>query len=211
MAESFPICFMKKLVLFDLDGVLLHSHDNMRKAWEVVLRDTEVDRPFEDYFALIGRPFKDIMGLLGVTGDLARIERVYMTASFEFLLQANFFDGVPETLAELAARGLKLGVVTSKDEPRTKAVLSQLDVVFSSIQCPSDRFRGKPAPDHILIAIAESGEDPADTLFVGDMETDCIAACRAGIDYIHAAWGYGEAPSSALTLPSIRDLPRLVL
>jgi HAD superfamily hydrolase (TIGR01549 family) len=201
---------MKRLILFDLDGVLLHSHDNMRRAWEVVLRDTEVNRPFEDYFSLIGRPFKDIMKLLGVTGDVARIERVYMTASFEFLANATFFDGVRETLDELSSMDIKMGVVTSKDEPRTKAVLSQLGVRFSSVQCPNDRFRGKPAPDHLLLAMAESGEDPADSLFVGDMETDWTASCRAGIDYVHAAWGYGDPLPAVPTLDSIRELPNFI-
>lgn len=198
---------MKRLVLFDLDGVLLHSHDNMRKAWEVVLRETDVNLPFEAYFALIGRPFKDIMARLGVTSNVAAIEKIYMTASFDFLSQATFFPGVREALAELGKMGLKLGVVTSKDAPRTRAVLSQLDVAFATVQSPNDRFRGKPAPDHLLIAMAEACEDPADTLYVGDMDTDWQAACRAGIDYVHAAWGYGEPLDSVPSLATISELP----
>lgn len=200
----------KRLVLFDLDGVLLHSHENMRQAWEVVLAKTDVDRPFEDYFAQIGRPFKDIMQLLGVRGDLERIEKVYMTASFEFLANATFFPGVKEALAEIRDLGVKMGVVTSKDAPRTKAVLAQLDISFASVQSPNGRFRGKPAPDHLLVAMAEAGEDPADTIFVGDMETDWHAACRAGIDYVHAGWGYGEPLASIPTLESISQLPRFI-
>lgn len=198
---------MKRLVLFDLDGVLLHSQENMRQAWDVVLRKTELNRSFEDYFALIGRPFKDIMSHLGVITDLERIEKIYMTASFDFLSQATFFPGVRETLAQIRDSGIKMGVVTSKDAPRTKAVLAQLDIRFVSVQSPNDRFRGKPAPDHVLMAMAEAGEDPADTLFVGDMETDWQAACRAGVDYVHAGWGYGEPIRSVHTLNSISELP----
>lgn len=202
---------MKRLVLFDLDGVLLHSQENMRQAWDVVLGKTSVNRPFEDYFALIGRPFKDIMTCLGVTGDLARIEKIYMTASFDFLSQATFFPGVRETLAEIRDMGVKIGVVTSKDAPRTKAVLAQLDIRFASVQSPNDKFRGKPAPDHVLVAMAEAGEDPRDTLFVGDMETDWQCACRAGIDYAHAGWGYGEPIPSVINLNSISELPKHLL
>jgi phosphoglycolate phosphatase len=200
----------KRLVLFDLDGVLLHSHENMRQAWEVVLAKTDVDRPFEDYFAQIGRPFKDIMHRLGVSSDIERIEKVYMTASFEFLANATFFPGVREALAEIENLGIKMGVVTSKDAPRTKAVLAQLDISFASVQSPNDRFRGKPAPDHLLMAMAEAGEDPADTIFVGDMETDWQAACRAGTDYVHAGWGYGEPLQSIPTLESISQLPLFI-
>lgn len=200
----------KRLVLFDLDGVLLHSHENMRQAWEVVLAKTDVDRPFEDYFAQIGRPFKDIMHRLGVSSDVERIEKVYMTASFEFLANATFFPGVREALEEIRDMGVKMGVVTSKDAPRTKAVLAQLDITFASVQSPHGRFRGKPAPDHLLVAMAEAGEDPADTIFVGDMETDWQAACRAGIDYVHAGWGYGEPLPSIPTLDSISQLPYFI-
>jgi HAD superfamily hydrolase (TIGR01549 family) len=202
---------MKRLVLFDLDGVLLHSQENMRQAWDVVLRKTAVNRPFEDYFALIGRPFKDIMEHLGVNQDIERIEKIYMTASFDFLAQATFFPGVRDALAQIRDSGVKMGVVTSKDAPRTKAVLAQLDIRFATIQSPNDKFRGKPAPDHVLIAMAEAGEDPADTLFVGDMETDWQAACRAGVDYAHAGWGYGEPITSVHTLHSISELPNHIL
>jgi HAD superfamily hydrolase (TIGR01549 family) len=202
---------MKRLVLFDLDGVLLHSQENMRQAWDVVLRKTAVNRPFEDYFALIGRPFKDIMAHLGVNQDIERIEKIYMTASFDFLAQATFFPGVRDALAQIRDSGVKMGVVTSKDAPRTKAVLAQLDIRFATIQSPNDKFRGKPAPDHVLIAMAEAGEDPADTLFVGDMETDWQAACRAGVDYAHAGWGYGEPIKSVHTLHSISELPNHIL
>jgi len=201
---------MKRLVLFDLDGVLLHSQENMRQAWNVVLQKTDVNLPFEAYFSLIGRPFKDIMACLGVTSDIERIEKIYMTASFDFLAQATFFPGVREALNELREMGVKMGVVTSKDLPRTKAVLAQLDIKFAAVQCPNGRFRGKPAPDHVLVAMAEAGEDPVDTLFVGDMETDWQAAQRAGIDYVHASWGYGQPLEFAPALDSILDLPRFI-
>ncbi|MDP3849685.1 MAG: HAD family hydrolase [Luteolibacter sp.] len=201
---------MKRLVLFDLDGVLLHSQENMRQAWDVVLRKTDINQPFEAYFSLIGRPFKDIMACLGVTSDVEKIEKTYMTASFDFLSQATFFPGVREALAELQQMGVKMGVVTSKDLPRTKAVLAQLDIRFSSVQCPNGKFRGKPSPDHVLVAMAEAGEDPADTLFMGDMETDWQAAQRARIDYVHANWGYGRPLESTPALDSILDLPKFI-
>lgn len=201
---------MKRLVLFDLDGVLLHSQENMRQAWDVVMRKTNVDRPFEAYFSLIGRPFKDIMACLGITNDIERIEKIYMAASFDFLAQATFFPGVRETLNEIQEMGVKMGLVTSKDLPRTKAVLAQLDITFVSVQCPNGKFRGKPSPDHVLVAMAEAGEDPADTLFVGDMETDWQAAQRAGIDYVHAMWGYGRPLAATPTLESITDLPTMI-
>ncbi|MFT4176372.1 MAG: HAD family hydrolase [Luteolibacter sp.] len=197
---------MKKLILFDLDGVLLDSQANMEHAWAAVRKKTGITVPFEDYFALIGRPFRDILDRLGLGENQAAIEQAYMASSLYFLSNAPFYEGTKETLQALAASGKKLGIVTSKDEVRTKAVLDQLGVKFSTIQCPKNPFRGKPAPDHLLIAMAESGEDPADTVYVGDMDTDYHAAVRAGIDYVHASWGYGQPIENIASLESIDHL-----
>jgi HAD superfamily hydrolase (TIGR01549 family) len=202
---------MKRLVLFDLDGVLLDSEDNMRRAWQVVQERAGISQPFEEYFSKIGRPFQDILAMMGICHETHRIEQIYMAASFDFLGDAVFFSGTEETLQALAQAGMKLGVVTSKDEPRTRAVLRQLQIHFDTIQCPSGTFRGKPAPDHLMLAMAEARTDPADTIYIGDMETDHEAARRAGIDYLHAAWGYGGCLEGGRSIASIRELLKQVL
>jgi HAD superfamily hydrolase (TIGR01549 family) len=202
---------IKRLMLFDLDGVLLDSKDNMRKSWAHVLERTNLKIPFEDYFSRIGRPFRDIMIDLGVSYDLEKIEKIYMTASFDFLEEALFFPNVEDTLNQLHHSGIKLGIVTSKDKFRTNAVLQQIDTPFVTIQSPSERYRGKPAPDYLMIAMAEAGEDPSDTLYIGDMKTDYEAARRAGIDYVHASWGYGESIKLVDSIRNISDLLRYIL
>lgn len=198
---------MKKLVLFDLDGVLLDSRSNMALAWSEVRRNHHLDVPFEAYFALIGRPFQAILKRLGLTDNLDAIEQSYVTASLKFIEKATFYPKTDETLAQLAAMGVRLGIVTSKDRLRTQATLRQLNARFDTIQTPSGTYRGKPAPDYLLLAMAEVGVDPGDTVYVGDMDTDYEAAVRAGIDYIHAAWGYGSPPDSAPSFSCIDQLP----
>lgn len=198
---------MKKLILFDLDGVLLDSRANMEQAWSEVRKKTGLEVPFEDYFALIGRPFQDIIQCLGITENIPEIEETYMAASFYFLSKASFYPRTRETLKTLLEQGRKLGIVTSKDAVRTKAVISQLKLDFATIQSPLAPYRGKPAPDHLLLAMAEAGVDPKETIYVGDMETDYQAAVRAGIDYVHASWGYGFPLDSISSLDSIDQLP----
>jgi HAD superfamily hydrolase (TIGR01549 family) len=123
----------------------------------------------------------------------------------------TFFHGVKETLEKIQNMGIKIGIVTSKDIIRTKAILSRLDINFITIQSANGQLRGKPAPDHILIAMVEAKEDPANTIFVGDTLIDCQAATRAGIDYIHAGWGYGDPIENTYTLNSIIDLPNYIM
>tara|TARA_R110000796_G_C14554276_1_gene434182 strand:- start:1140 stop:1748 length:609 start_codon:yes stop_codon:yes gene_type:complete len=202
---------MKRLVLFDLDGVLVHSRENMRQSWDIVLAKTDINRTFEDYFALIGRPFGDIMRCLNITSNIKQIEDIYTKASLNFISQVTFFPEVEETLIKLRDLGVKIGVVTSKDAIRTKLILKHLEINFITVQCPDPRIRGKPAPDHILMAMVEAGEDPANTIFVGDMPTDQHAAVRSGVDYVHASWGYGDTIESVYSLNCISDLPDYII
>lgn len=201
----------RDLVLFDLDGVLLDSRSNMETAWAAVRQMCNVDVPFEAYFEQIGRSFFDILDSLGLGDRYAEIEPVFRTASMSYIHVTPFFDAVDETVRRLKAAGVKLGIVTSKDALRTSAILARLVVEFDTVQTPIAHLRSKPAPDHLLMAMAEVNVDPADTIYVGDMDADSEAAARAGVDYVHAVWGYGRPPERCFAeIGSIRELPPLV-
>jgi HAD superfamily hydrolase (TIGR01509 family) len=197
----------KRLVLFDLDGVLLDSQENMRRSWRRVCEQLGITVGFDKYFSEIGKPFPVIMERLGLRDQAAAAEAVFRMASMENLDALRFYPGVPETLQAIEAANLKIGIVTSKDKLRTSAILAMLPVTFDCVQAPDDGLRGKPAPDQLLMAMAQSGVDPIETLYVGDMGADHEAAVRAGIDYAHAAWGYGRAPEDgSWILPEIGAL-----
>ncbi|MBR9973689.1 HAD family hydrolase [Magnetospirillum sulfuroxidans] len=197
----------KKLVLFDLDGVILNSKMNMEYSWGQVCSQLKINVDFEEYFSKIGRPFFDIMTMLGLQEYASRAESIFRVSSMSSLHLVSFYDGVRETLSALEQAGIGMGVVTSKDRMRTNAILAMLPVDFTTVQTPGDKFRGKPAPDHLLLAMAESQIDPADTIYIGDMDSDFEAAQRAGIDYLHAQWGYGAAPKDGIpALSSIKEL-----
>ena len=66
----------KDLVLFDLDGVIIDSRDNMELSWTAVRAETGVTVPFADYFGLIGRPFREILSMLGIEDGHDAIEVV---------------------------------------------------------------------------------------------------------------------------------------
>ena len=197
----------KKSVLFDLDGVLLDSRPNMENAWKDVQERLGILTDFEDYFKNIGRPFRDILNILGLQDQAEKIESIYNQSSKDKFNLVTFYPDVLASLEKIQTHGIKLGIVTSKDSKRTKIALDRMPVSFSSIQTPNSCFRGKPAPDHLLAAMAELNVDPRDSLFVGDAEVDAVAASRAGIDYCHAKWGYGDTKlDHVIFLHDIKDL-----
>jgi phosphoglycolate phosphatase-like HAD superfamily hydrolase len=200
----------KSLVLFDLDGVILDSKANMELAWKAVQEQLHIAVPFEPYFALIGRSFPDIIARLGLSERVADIERVFRIASASRLDLATFYPGVVPSLVKIQRSGVKLGLVTSKDRLRSNAILARLPVEFTSVQTPDPRYRGKPAPDHLMAAMAEAQADPAETVYVGDMDADYEAATRARVDYIHAFWGYGKPPKDCIIASQFSELLHLL-
>jgi len=197
----------KKLLLFDLDGVLLDSKSNMDSSWLAVCKKYGLDVSFESYFSHIGRPFKDILDILGILEQQQNIEKTFNDVSIELMHRVEFYDGVSSVLNWLQNKQVKTGIVTSKNANKTSKILSLLSFPFDIVQTPNDHLKGKPAPDHILYAITKLDISPSQVLYVGDMEVDCEAAKRAGVDYAHASWGYGEChDQSVLKLKKISEL-----
>jgi phosphoglycolate phosphatase len=202
----------KKLILFDLDGVLIDSKANMKTAWGEVCQKHNINVSFENYFLHIGRPFSNILNIIGISENHISIEETFKIASLESINEITFFNNVKDVLQELVCNNFKIGVVTSKDLMRTEIILSQLSTPFSIVRTPNNFYRGKPAPDHLLQAISISNLDPDQTLYIGDMLVDYQASKRAKIDYIHANWGYEDnLEEGVLTLDDILELKSLLL
>ena len=64
------------------------------------------------------------------------------------------------------------------------------DIVVSPEDIPSGR--GKPHPDPLLYACIQMGVDPFNSIYIGDMDVDKLAAERAGFHFVYANWGYGD-------------------
>ncbi|MFF4835157.1 HAD family hydrolase [Streptomyces sp. NPDC001315] len=200
-----------RVLLLDLDGVLLDTRPVMEQAWSEVRRVHGINIPFEAYAQHLGRPFDAIMELLGLEAVTDAIHRTYTQALANSSSAAREFDGMRETLFALAAAGWQLGVVTSKTLDRAAPLLTRLGCPFATIRASDGPGRGKPAPDPILLALVDLGADPGCATYVGDMAVDHEAARRAGVSYVHAGWGYG---TPGLPTPEIagepKDLLRLV-
>src|SRR5688500_18656201 len=123
----------KRLLILDLDGVLVDSRQNMELAWARVRERFGVEATFETYFAHIGLPFPGILDRLGIREDQQGIETLFREVSLANLDAISFYPGVEDMLPTLSSAGVKLAVVTSKDATRTHALLERLSVEFEVI------------------------------------------------------------------------------
>ncbi|MFF4605274.1 HAD family hydrolase [Streptomyces sp. NPDC001339] len=198
---------LRRALVLDLDGVLLDTRPVMRQAWRAVRERHGIDVPFEMYEQHLGRPFDDIMELLGLT-EADRLHETYAQASERGCELARPFDGMEEVLHTFAAADWLLGVVTSKPLDRAAPLLARLGCPFAAVRTPGGLERGKPAPDPLMLALIDLATDPAAAMFVGDMAVDRECARRAGVPYVHAAWGYGDPGSPP---PAIAHTPQDLL
>lgn len=200
-----------KLILFDLDGVIIDSKRNMEISWSAVRATFELNVPFEDYFKLIGRPFNDIMAELGLSGQADKIKSVYDVASSCRVDLIDTYENCLDVVERIKKMGHRIGIVTSKDKTRTLEIIKRFNLLFDVVECPEAKGRGKPSPDPLFRAMLKCQRDPSETLYIGDMDIDMEAAERAGIDYIHADWGYGNCISDVMTASKPEDILKLIV
>lgn len=185
------------LICFDLDGVLIDSLPAMESAWSRASAEFGISVPFEDYAKYIGFPFKAILQRLQIAEELwDKLDESYNRYAIERQGDIHVYPDIVDSLLRLSEAGIKLAIATSKGRQRTKAIVDEKfgGVPFSMVVTPEDvkPQRGKPNPDQLLQAALAAGVDPSNSLYVGDMEVDKIAAKRAGFQFIHAGWGYGS-------------------
>jgi HAD superfamily hydrolase (TIGR01549 family) len=195
-----------RALLLDLDGVLVHTLPVMQAAWAALCKQHDIHLPFEAYKQHLGRPFDDIMRLLGLS-DAELLHTTYDEAACAASDLAEVFAGIEQVLHVFAEEEWLLGVVTSKPLRRALPLLARIGCPFATIRTPG-RSRGKPAPDPLLLAVLDLGLDPEQATYVGDMEVDRVSARRAGVGYVHAAWGYGLP---GLPLPAVASTPQDLL
>ena len=181
----------KKLLIFDLDGVIFDSKKNMELAWNETSKKFKINVKFSQYFKKIGMPFLNILKSLKIKPN-EKIYKYFKEVSLKEIELIKPYDGVIEQLKFLKKKKIKFSIVTSKDLKRSNFLLKKFKIKPNSIHCPNNRLRGKPYPDHLLFALKKNKIDKNNACYVGDTKIDYIAAKRADISFVFAKYGYGK-------------------
>jgi len=181
-----------KMVIFDLDGVLIDSKNNMKISWNKLKKELNINVSFNEYFKYIGFPFKTILRKLKISQNHKKIQRQFSKNSIDNLKKIKPYSGVHTTLKVLKSKNIKICIVTSKDKFRTKKIIKLLKFPINYFFSPEKNLRGKPNPDQINKALKKLSVKKKDACYVGDMVVDFKAANNANIDFIYANYGYGN-------------------
>lgn len=187
-------------VLFDLDGTLVDSLDDLTDAVNHML-------------AGFGRELLNTSAVRQLVGKGARnlVQRALATNSPEEINQglaaftefntmhiadkSRLYPGVRSLLQQLAAEGIRMAVVSNKNEALSRLILKALEVdsFFATIAGGDTFAEMKPSPLPLLRVIKEFSCSPAHAVMVGDSINDIQAGNRAGITTIGCSWGYGTS------------------
>ena len=208
-------------VLFDLDGTLLDTLDDLADAMNATL--AELGRPGwprEAYKRFVGDGIYTLARrvLPADAQDEATLAACVAGMRVQYAARHGAktrpYDGIVELLGTLSAAGVRLAVFSNKPDADVQQVVpAQLPgVAFEVLLGQRDGVPVKPDPAGALEVAQRLGLAPADSAYVGDTDTDMRCAVAAGMYPIGAAWGFRDAAELwACGARAVADSPRHVV
>lgn len=186
-----------KGVLFDLDGTLLDTAQDMMNALNAVRAEEGLEplayeavrcQVSHGGHALVRLGF----GTLPPEEHEALRMRVLNIYRRQLAKHTALFEGGDEMLTELERRGLQWGIVTNKPGWLTDPLLEEVNLSSRAraVVSGDTLAERKPHPLPLLHAAQSMGVSPAECVYVGDAERDMQAAQAAGMYAVVAAYGY---------------------
>jgi pyrophosphatase PpaX len=181
-------------VLFDLDGTLIDSIELILASYRHTMAEHgRGPVPDAEWMRGVGTPLRVQLGRWADTPEdlqaLVDTYRAYNLANHDRMISA--FPGVVELVRALRVRGLRTGVVTSKNRDgaarglRLVGLASAIEIIVAA----DDVERPKPHPEPVCLAVESLGADPRRTLFVGDSIHDLTSGRDAGVLTGAVLWG----------------------
>ncbi len=193
---------LPKAVIFDLDGTLIDSSPDVAAAVNKVMQDMgqeELPVAYVEGFIGLGPRLllQSVFADCGLPDGQASLDAslaLYMEHyRAEPTRHTELFPHVREDLAALRSAGMRLGICTNKPHDLTELVLGKLgmDSLFDAVLGAGTGVKSKPHPNHPRAVLDLLGCSPAETVYVGDTETDRECARAAGVPFCIVSWGGG--------------------
>ena len=182
---------MKTGILFDLDGTLLATLEDLHDSTNHVLRELGYpERTLDEVRRFVGNGARRLM-------DQAVPEGVDAQLAFDTFqnwypkhcqIKTRAYEGIPEAL-EILKEKYPIAIVSNKPDPAVKVLCADyfpgIYAIGESADCPR-----KPAPDMVYKAMRELGVEKC--IYVGDSEVDVLTAKNAGVPCLSVLWGFRD-------------------
>ena len=191
-----------KAILFDLDGTLLDTLEDLGNSVNRVLAEKEFPTHDLDLY----RYFVGDGALMLITRALPKqkrkndviqacVDAFQQDYSQNWKVKTRLYDGISEMLDELVTRNLKLAVLSNKPHKFTKQSVDKLlsNWRFEIVLGQRDAVPRKPSPEGALEIAEHLSIKPENILYLGDSAVDMQTAVAAGMFPVGVLWGFRSA------------------
>ena len=188
---------MYQTIIFDLDGTLLNTLDDLKDAVNDILQKYGYpERNMDEIRNFVGNGLKLLMErALPYSVNQEQFDKMFGEFKDYYFAHCNIktkpYPGILKLLRQLKEIGYKLAIVSNKADG---AVNELAELHFSKIfdYCVGERegVRRKPNPDSVLQVLNELKTDNSKALYVGDSEIDFETAKRSSLNCILVSWGF---------------------
>ena len=212
-----------KVILFDLDGTLLDTLEDLAEAVNEALRRRGFPlHTTEEYRKMVGHGVRNLVTVAlpeAFRTDEAYIDscladfKAYYTEHID--VHTRPYPGIPELLSRLHGSGSRIAVASNKFQEGTERLIAEFfpGVPFLAILGNRPGYPLKPDPEIVGEVLRKADASPADAILVGDSSTDMLTARNGGIRSIAVTWGYRPmtATPEYPAVSSVEELAALLL
>ena len=200
---------MYKTYIFDLDGTLLDTLQDLADSVNYALKKHGMPTHSKDAIRrFVGNGVRLLMERAVPEGaQHPQFEEVFATFRQHYMQHSldttRPYDGIPEVIRELKARGCQLAVVSNKMMAATQELVAhffpEIEVAIGEHEAAG--IKKKPAPDTVFEALRQLGVSgkTADNItacqeavYVGDSDVDLATARNSGLPCISVLWGFRD-------------------
>lgn len=192
---------MKKLFIFDLDGTILDTLNDLYSAVNYSLEKNRLPvRNKNEVAAFTGNGIRRLIDLSVPDDTPERVtDAVFDDFKTYYAEHCNDstrpYDGVKEVLSELKAKGCLLAVVSNKIDSAVQNLVNQhFPDMFDSVTGQKDGIRKKPYPDSVNFVLTTLNVPRSEAVYIGDSEVDIATAKNADLPCVSVCWGFRSEP-----------------
>lgn len=188
-----------KLVIFDLDGTILYTLDDLKNALNHALSENDLpERTLEEVRAFVGNGIRKLIERAVPPGtEETSVNKVHtsFTAFYKVHCTDNTrpYEGIENMLKALKSAGFLTAVVSNKADYAVQELCKDyFPGLFDKVAGEREGIRKKPAPDTVNAILSSLEIPPDQAVYVGDSEVDVMTAANANINIIAVDWGFRD-------------------
>ena len=187
----------KDTIIFDLDGTLINSLEDLKVSVNYALYGFKYPKQtLEMVRNNVGNGVEKLIERSLPNGKKNPNFEVCLSIFKEHYakhmdVNTKPYPHILETLATLKTKGYKLAVVSNKFDAAVKPLCKKYFKTLIDVAIGQEKdTKKKPAPDTVYIALDELDSKAENAVFIGDSEVDIQTAKNANMDCISVSWGY---------------------